>query len=147
MSNHTVWVLSHRNKHINRVFLSCQKMISSIHYVNTSFFHHIQSDMLLLNMQSLHITGPITLIIWCDQTKTDADTYDDPSGPIVQWAVTGVGVTSDPSHISSAPVHFPWVVVKDELEGGGWVEHVACHSVKHTLRFPCGTTVKQNPPC
>ena len=75
--------------------------------------------MLLLNMQSLHITRPITLIIRCDQIKTDADTYDDPSGPIVQWAVTGVGVTSDPSHISSAPVHFPRVVVKDELEGGG----------------------------
>lgn len=75
--------------------------------------------MLLLTIQSLHITGPITLIIRCDQTMTDADTYDDPSGSIVQWAVTGVGVTSDPSHISSAPVHFPGVVVKDKLEGGG----------------------------
>lgn len=50
-------------------------------------------------------------------------------------------MSSDPSHVSCAPVDLARVVVENELEGCSGVQHVTRHRVEHTLGLPSGATV------
>jgi hypothetical protein len=57
-----------------------------------------------------------------------------------ELTIGDIGVASDPSAVSSAPVDVVWSVVKHVLEGGGSPNHVAACGVFHPLWLPCGPT-------
>ena len=50
-----------------------------------------------------------------------------------QGSVRDVSVSCNPPTVRGAPVDIPWLVVKDGLEGGSSVDHVAAGGVKHAL--------------
>lgn len=60
-------------------------------------------------------------------------TDQDAGSTVGQWAVCDVGVSRDPADVRCAPIDVVGLIVENQFEGDGGVEHVAADRVQDTL--------------
>ena len=70
-------------------------------------------------------------------------THDDTCGPVSEWTITDICVTSNPADISSTPVDLSRMIVKNILKCGSCIQHVTATCVKYTFRNTGGPAIKK----